>query len=109
MRDRPYEKFAMLDLKRTANEDLCNKATRIERFRRWLGFRYHLGDDPEGVDGLEGWMRTDIRLDFSLLDRLRLLFTGRLLVSSILHTDTTSPNVCKSRVDWKIFAPGEHR
>ncbi len=91
------------------NEAMFHKPTKLERFRRWVGFRYHLGEEPEGVDGLEGWMRTDIRIDFSLLDRLRLLFTGRLLVASIFHTDTPSATVCKSRVDWKIFAPGERR
>ena len=88
---------------------MFHKPTRLERFRRWMGFRYHLGEEPEGADTLQGWMRTDIRIDFSLLDRLRLLFTGRILVASILHTDTPSPNVCKSHVDWKIFAPGEQQ
>ncbi len=91
------------------NEAMFHKRTRLERFRRWVGFRYHLGDEPEGIEGLEGWIRTDIRIEFSLLDRLRLLFTGRLLVASILHTDTKSPNVVKSHVDWKIYAPGERR
>lgn len=78
-----------------------------ERFWRALGFRYHLGEEPEGVEALEGWMRTDMRLEFSIADRLRLLLTGRLFVASIVHTDAPSPSVCKSRLDWRIYAPGE--
>lgn len=78
-----------------------------ERFWRRIGFRYHLGGEPEGTDRMCGWMRTDIRLHFGLADRLRLLLTGRLFVASIIHTDTPSPAVCKSRVDWHIRAPGD--
>ncbi|MBB3396839.1 hypothetical protein [Rhizobium sp. BK060] len=86
---------------------MFHKPTLKERLLRKAGFRYHLGDEPEGIEQLKGWMRTDIRLDFSLADRLRLLLTGRLFVASIVHTDTPSASVCKSRVDWRIFAPGE--
>lgn len=91
------------------NEAMFHKPTIRERFWRALGFRYHLGDEPEGVERLEGWMRTDIRLDFSILDRLRLLLTGRLFVALIVHTDTPSASICKSRMDWTISAPGERR
>lgn len=76
-----------------------------ERIWRKLGFRYHLGDEPEGIDALNGWMRTDIRLHFSLADRLRLLASGRLFVASIVHTDTPSASICKSRVDYRIEEP----
>lgn len=89
------------------HEAMFHNPTLSERFWRSLGFRYHLGDEPEGADSLEGWMRTDIRLEFSIVDRLRLLLTGRLLVASIVHTDTPSASICKSRVDWRISAPGE--
>ncbi|MGO6998979.1 hypothetical protein [Rhizobium leguminosarum] len=90
-----------------SHEAMFHKPTLKERLLRKLGFRYHLGDEPEGVGQLEGWMRTDIRLDFSIADRLRLLLTGRLFVVSIVHTDNPSASICKSRVDWRIFAPGE--
>jgi hypothetical protein len=80
-----------------------------ERVLRRLGFRYHLGDEPDGIDGLEGWMRTDIRLEFGVLDRLRLMLTGRLLVSSIVHHDTPPASIVKSRVDWRICGPGERK
>ena len=77
-----------------------------ERFWRKIGYTYHLGDEPEGADVLPGWMRTDMRLHFGWADRLRLLLTGRLFIASIVSTDTPSPSVCKSRMDWRIVAPG---
>lgn len=91
----------------TENYAAFHIPTLRERVWRKLGFRYHLGDEPENVDGLEGWVRTDMRLEFSIADRLRLLLTGRLFVASIVHSDTPSPSVCKSRLDWRIYAPGE--
>lgn len=81
--------------------------TFMERAWRRLGFHYHLGDEPEGIDGMAGWMKTDITLCFGWSDRLRLLLTGRLFVASVVHTDTPSAMICKSRVDWRIHAPGE--
>lgn len=91
----------------TENYAAFHVPTLRERMWRKLGFRYHRGDEPEGVEALEGWMRTDIRLDFSLSDRFRLLLSGRLFVASIVHTDTPSASICKSRLDWQIYAPGE--
>lgn len=76
-----------------------------ERFWRKLGFRYHLGDEPDGIEKLTGWMRTDIRLHFSIADRLRLLISGHLFVASIVHTDTPAASICKSRVDYRIEDP----
>ena len=83
------------------------KPSLIERLRRKVGYRYHHGETPEGADALEGWMRTDMKLHFTWADRLRLLVSGRLHVSSIVHTDTPSASICKSRIDWQIKAPGE--
>ena len=73
-----------------------------ERFWRRIGYRYHLGDEPEGADALAGWVRTDTRLHFGWCDRLRLLLTGKLLVVSIVRMDVPLPTVCKSRMDWRI-------
>lgn len=81
--------------------------TRAQRFWRWAGFRYHLGETPPGADEMPGWMRTDMRIYFDWRDRLRLLLTGRLFIASIVHTDTPSPMVCKIRMDFRIYAPGE--
>lgn len=82
-------------------------ASMRERFWRWAGFHYHLGDEPEGADNLEGWTCTVSRMHFGWADRLRLVLTGRLMVKTILHTDTPSAMVCKTRMDWSISAPGE--
>lgn len=89
------------------NGAMISLPTRLDRFWRALGFRYHLGEEPEGGDLLPGWSHTTLGFRFGWPDRLRLLLSGRLQVTSILHTDTPSPKVAKSRVDWRIFAPGE--
>lgn len=86
----------------TENQASIHVPTLRQRILRRLGYRYHLGDAPVGGDVMQGWMRTDIRLHFGWADRLRLLATGRLFIASIVHTDTPSPAVCKSRVDWMI-------
>jgi hypothetical protein len=78
-----------------------------QRFWRAMGFCYHYGEEPADCEALSGCMMTDIRLHFSFLDRLRLLLTGRLYVASIVRTDSPSPTVCKSRVDFRIYMPGE--
>jgi hypothetical protein len=83
----------------------CAQPTPLQRWWRWVGFHYHLGAEPEDTEILQGWMRTDIRLHFGWADRLRLLLTGRLFVVSVVHFDTPSPTVCKSRVDYRIVEP----
>ena len=93
----------------TTNQAFILKPTLAQRIRRRLGFRYHLGDEPEGSGTLEGWMRTDIRLRFGWADRLRLLATGRLFIASIVYTDTPSPNFIANRVDWAIQTPLDDR
>lgn len=95
----------MTDL--SQNQALYAVPTLRVRFWRAIGFRYHHGDDPPDADLLPGWMRTDLRINFSLSDRLRLMLTGKLRISSIVHFDTPSPDVCKSRMDWRILAPGD--
>jgi hypothetical protein len=81
------------------------KPSLLLRLRRWCGFRFHLGDEPDGTDNLK-WMRTDVCLAFGLMDRLRLLTTGRLKVSLTSHVSEDFRTV-KNRMDWQIFAPGE--
>ena len=80
--------------------------TLAQRVWRALGYRYHLGADPEGVDALSGWMCTENTFQFSLADRLRLLLTGRLRVS-IKHHMPVQPEFSKNRLDWQIAAPGD--
>ncbi len=80
--------------------------TRLERIWRQLGFRYHLGTEPEDVDTMTGWMCTDSRLHFGWADRIRLLVSGRLHMRLIQHT-TVQVEGTKNRFDWHIPAPGE--
>ena len=83
--------------------------TLSERLWRKLGFHYHLGDEPEGADGLTGWMCNESYLQFGFLHRLRFLLTGRLKVRTVYHFDTPSPGTIKTRLDWMIYYPGQPR
>lgn len=78
-----------------------------ERFWRWAGFGYHISEEPPDADLLPGWVRTDTQMHFGWSDRLRLLLTGGLWISTIVHTDTPSPTVTKTRLDWSILPPGD--
>ena len=80
--------------------------TLAERAWRRLGFRYHLGAEPEGIDGMPGWMCTDSWMHFGWADRLRLLASGRLQLRLVQHT-TVQVEGTKNRFDWRILAPGE--
>lgn len=88
------------------NEAMYHVPTWRERLWRRLGYRYHLGEDPEGVDALAGWMCTESRMHFGVADRLRLLLTGKLRIS-IKHHMPVQPDFSKNRFDWEIVAPGE--
>ncbi len=88
------------------NGAMYHVPTLSERAWRWLGFRYHLGTEPEGVDGMQGWMCTDSRMHFGWADRLRLLVSGRLHLRLVQHT-TVQVEGTKNRFDWRIPAPGE--
>ena len=83
--------------------------TLAERFWRWAGFHYHLGDEPPDADLLKGWMQTTTGFRFAWSDRLRLLLTGRLVITITSHTDTDTPAVIKNRMDWRILYPNERR
>lgn len=89
------------------NSAMMHVPTRRERFWTAMGFHYHLGEEPEGTEKMTGWMQTTATFDFSILDRLRLLLTGRLKVVLSIHTDGKVDNAI-SRVDYIIKAPGEH-
>ncbi len=89
-----------------SNSAMIHVPTLRERFWRALGFRYHLGDEPDGVDKMTGWMQTRSRIDFSFPDRLRLLLTGRLSIVLTQHTDAEVVT-CLNRFDFQIKAPGE--
>jgi hypothetical protein len=88
------------------NEAVEFKPTFAMRFWRRLGFRYHLGEEPEGAENMPGWFVTQSRFHFTFADRLRLLIGGRLLVKTIGHADAKVDTVV-NRMDWRIYAPGE--
>ena len=58
---------------------MVQRQTFMQRAWRRLGWRYHMVDLPETpeVDRMPGWAMTRVRLQFSVADRMRLLFTGR--------------------------------
>lgn len=80
-----------------------------ERFWRKLGFRFHLGDEPEKPvpDPFVGWMQNKCSFHFGCGARLLLLITGRLEVTTTFDLDTPSPDKIRTRLDWQIKAPGE--
>ena len=70
------------------------------RAMRWLGFRYHLGEEPKDPPQ-DGWMCTETRLRFSFADRVRLLLTGRLYIRLTQHLPVRC-DYAKNRLDWHI-------
>lgn len=94
----------------TANENgqaMFARPSLLWRFWRSLGFVYHLGEEPDGSENLVGWMKTDMHMHFGWVDRFRLLMSGKLFIASVVSTDTPSPMICKTRMDWRIMHPGE--
>jgi hypothetical protein len=79
--------------------------TRSQRFWSFTGFRFHLGEEPKGHELLPGWVQTKIGIHFGFVDRLRLLFSGKLKIYSTVYMDTPSPATCMSRMDWHILKP----
>ena len=88
------------------DEAMYKKPTLFQRLTRRLGYRYHLGDDPENVDALKGWMTTETRLQFDFMDRIRLLTSGRLHIKLVQHTPE-EVEFSRNRLDWRILPPGE--
>lgn len=88
------------------NGAMYHVPTLRERAWRWLGYRYHLGDEPEGIDAMQGWMCTENRMHFSMSDRIRLLVSGRLHMRLVQHTSVQVEGT-KNRLDWHILAPGD--
>lgn len=92
------------DAAETMNFASIYRPTFAERVAKRLGFNFRLGEEPDGVDAYPGWARTELRLDFSLMDRLRLLVTGRLRVSLTHYTDKQFDTM-KTRTDLRFPAP----
>ena len=80
--------------------------TLSERAWRALGFRYHLGEEPDGWKEMPGWMCTETRISFGFFDRLRLLLTGKLHLRLFQYTPVQC-DYSKNRLDWEIKRFGE--
>ena len=88
------------------DQALYHVPTWRERAMRRLGFRYHMGETPEGADDMPGWMCTESRMHFSFTDRLRLLVSGRLHIRLVQHM-TQQVDSATNRLDFHILAPGD--
>lgn len=66
--------------------------------------RVDLGETPPGAEKMDGWLKTEVRMRFGLLDRLRLLLTGGLHISVTNHTDAKVDEAL-SHTDWYIVPP----
>lgn len=74
------------------------------RFCRKLGFKFHLGEEPEGHDLCLGWSKTITKFHFSWWDRILILLSGRLDSYVILYTDKPFDKAM-TRQDWQIPPP----
>lgn len=88
------------------NLAMKHRPTTLERLARRLGFKFHLGEEPEGVDAWPGWARSEIRFKFPFLDRLRMLVSGRLDVSVTHYADVRFDEM-RIRTDLRFPAPWE--
>lgn len=77
-----------------------------DKVKRFLGFKFDLGEEPKGVESFPGWARTEVRLQFSWLGRLRLLTSGKLKIDLTHYTDAPFATM-KTRTDLQILAPWE--
>lgn len=89
--------------------EITNRVPLRVRFWRILGFKYHMGLDPEEIwknEEFTGFGYTNIRLHFSFSDRLRLLLTGRLHIGLQQYETLGRPvKHFHNRISWCIIAP----
>lgn len=81
------------------------KPSTYEKIIKKLGFKYHLGKEPN-TEGLTKWAMTNTYLNLSVFDRVRLLFTGRI---KLVHAQHMNEDISKvvTRFDFQIYAPFE--
>ena len=77
-----------------------------DKLKRFLGYKFEHGEDPEGVEAFQGWARTDLRFRFTVLGRIRLLFSGKLKIE-LTHYANLPIDTMKNRVDLQILSPWE--
>ena len=80
--------------------------TLAQRFWRALGFRYHHKDLECDEVAFPGWMKTRVNFDFSMLDRLRLLLTGRLRID-LEQRPNVMVDECRNAASYRICYPFE--
>lgn len=82
------------------------RPTLAQRVARFLGFKFHLGEEPSDTEALPGWAQSKINLHISLADRVRLLVSGRLDLT-VTHYANRQVDTQKNRVDLRFPAPWE--
>ncbi len=84
------------------------KPSLAERLWRALGWQPHHADLPETpeVEAMPGWAMTTICIEFSLIDRLRLLLTGRLRLD-VRQAMDARVNEVVSASSHEILPPGK--
>lgn len=87
--------------------DTAETLTPAEKLADRLGFGAHYSPKPEGWDGMKGEIIESFDLRLSLLDRLRLLITGKLHVAAIVRTDRPAPDNSRAVFVWQIAPPFE--
>ncbi len=85
---------------------MVSRPSLYTRAIRLLGFRFRHFDMSEHGEKMPGWMMTEVRVDFSFGDRVRLLFSGRLLLRIEQRTNI-QVDECVSVASPRIFAPWE--
>lgn len=63
------------------------KPSRTERFWRALGYCSHRPVMSEEGEKLPFWIMTNVNVNMSILDRIRLLISGKMIVRTETRTD----------------------
>ena len=86
---------------------MAYKPSRMEQFWKKLGFRYRHADLPDDIDKTNpGRVFIETHMQFSLVDRLRFLITGRLWLFTRIATTDHVRNAAAS-TSYRILPPGE--
>ena len=78
--------------------------TFIQKLRWKLGYRWHRMYFDEEVPGCPYWAKTTVCVQFSFMDRLRLLLTGRVELDVEQRTDVQIGQAV-SKTSVRVLAP----
>ena len=87
-----------------SNLMMTQQPYRRHQFWSWLGFTYHHIELEYDDTELPGWMKTEIMLRFSWLDRLRLLATGKVKLD-VTQATNVKVDQCISATSMRIIPP----